>query len=516
MEPLQHRRSGLLVPGLILAALLALPAFWLLRMPVYPFTDLPNHLAAATIYRHLDDPQTKFSAYFAADISALKPNIAHILFCAAFPSVETGNRVWLAGMLLILGASMVFLFREAGANPSMLPLSVLLVFNANLWWGFIGFAFAVPLLVALAALVILYLRDSSPWWGAAVALLLCLLFYAHVFALMFGILFVAMSALLGGTGSLRRRCALALLPLLPAGVLMGGWILHGQEFRDYPTAAYLVDYYRWHYPGSLIPRAGRLLTNDNAALASTQAALPWTGIFSLILIGGIASLVHKRRLTEFWERGSSRVLLALLLSATVCFMCLPNALPGVVPVYSRFTVLVTAGAFLVTAVGLRHIVGKITLAVSTIVALVYLGVWHGYLTDFERTTGSFTHEFLARAGGSSVELAAIIRDPEFRGSRPLVHFNNYHTIWNLGITPTKMAEYKFGAIRFKPGGKPLPEYQEWVSPDARIDELLHRYSGMGSVLYHSVEGGLDPSIGVGLTEIAHSGEWILYQRSGER
>jgi hypothetical protein len=510
MNSWTERGAASWLPHLILAGLLALPAFWVVRLEVFPFTDLPNHLAAATIYRHLDDPATQFAEYYASDVSLLKPNIAHILFCSAFPSVEAGNRVWLLLMLATLGVSMTLLFRVTKANPALLPLTVLLVFNANLSWGFIGFAFAVPLLIGLAVAVLLLLRRPSFGTGTAVSLLLILLFYAHVFALLFGLLFALLATLFGTRGRLLRGLGVVAMAALPAAILFCGWIVSGEEFRGDPTIDYLIGYYRWQYAGSLLARAGLLLTRDNVALVSDQSAVPLTGMFSFALVSGLGLLLKSDNRVRFWNTDGSRVVFAFLGAACLCFAGLPNAMPGVVPVYARFSVLVTAGAMMVTALALPSGRRMTTLVLASVVAGIYIVVWHFYFSDFERTSRDFSREFLARAGGSSTVVAAVIRDPEFRGLRPLVHYNNYHTIWNLGITPTKMAEYRFGAIRLKPGWRPLPEYQEWISPDARLGDLLSRYSGAKFILYHGPREDFERVAGEGFAEVARSGSWALY------
>lgn len=511
-----ERGTSIRLPHLILAGLLALPAYWAVHLQVFPFTDLPNHLAAATIYRHLDDPATRFAEYFTSEVSVLKPNIAHILFCSAFPSVEIGNRVWLLLMLAILGVSMTILFRVTNANSDLLPLTVLLVFNANLTWGFMGFAFAVPLLIALAVAVLLLLRRPSFGAGTAVTLILILLFYAHVFALLFGLLFAVLAVLLDTRG--RLVCGLGAVgtAALPAVILFCGWIVSGGEFRGDTTFDYLVGYYRWHYAGSLLSRAGLLLTRDNVALVSEQSAVPLTGLFSLALVSGLGLLLKRVPRAGFWNTDGSRVVFAFLCAACVCFAGLPNAIPGVVPVYARFSVLVAAGALMVTALTLRTRRRSILLLMTSLLAAVYVAVWHLYFSDFERVSRDFSRDLLARAGGSSTVVAAIVRDPEFRGSRPLVHFNNYHTIWNLGITPTKMAEYRFGAIRRTPGGRPLADYQEWVSPDAQMVDLLARYQGAQFILYHGPREELERVAGGGLAEVSRSGSWTLYRPESAR
>ena len=66
----------------------------IIRLDVYPFTDLPNHLAEATIYKYINEPGTEFSNYYQSQVDIFKPNTLHILFCSLFGNIELGNKIF--------------------------------------------------------------------------------------------------------------------------------------------------------------------------------------------------------------------------------------------------------------------------------------------------------------------------------------------------------------------------------------------------------------------------------------
>ena len=74
--------------------ILAAAHVFLMAAPrLYPFTDLPNHLAEATVARDLDNASSEFHDYYAVRNFPVA-NSFHLRFCRSglFPSVEVANR----------------------------------------------------------------------------------------------------------------------------------------------------------------------------------------------------------------------------------------------------------------------------------------------------------------------------------------------------------------------------------------------------------------------------------------
>ena len=72
----------------------------LLPLKTWPLSDVPNHLAEATIFQQRNTPGSALHDYYTCHIRPTKPAIAHIVICSLFSSVEMGNRV-LYGLYIV-------------------------------------------------------------------------------------------------------------------------------------------------------------------------------------------------------------------------------------------------------------------------------------------------------------------------------------------------------------------------------------------------------------------------------
>src|SRR5690348_3780362 len=121
--------SGRAVFGLCLAANLAI----VLSLRVYPFVDLPFHLAAATIYRDYHNPSSLFRMYFTIRPLLFEPNVLHLLITGlplnGAPSVDAMNRLLLCGYVTALPLMVYALIRRLHGNDWFALLVFVLVFN---------------------------------------------------------------------------------------------------------------------------------------------------------------------------------------------------------------------------------------------------------------------------------------------------------------------------------------------------------------------------------------------------
>ena len=115
---------------LLFGALILLHVVLMWSARLYPFTDVPNHLGLATVYRHYDEPSNHFNELYALNLS-LKPNTLHLYFVSLriFPSVEFGNKVFYCLYVILFPLSMLFAIRRFGGNPWFAFLSFLFLYN---------------------------------------------------------------------------------------------------------------------------------------------------------------------------------------------------------------------------------------------------------------------------------------------------------------------------------------------------------------------------------------------------
>jgi hypothetical protein len=204
---------------LIASVLFALSAWPLLLVDLPPLQDLPNHVATAHIIEHPDlYPQYTFNGLFKSNALLtlwLYLLGGHGLFGAA--------RAFVAIVLAVNAVALpVFVLRFAGRRA--LPVATLflwpLVHSFSIVMGFLNFAFAFAVSLILLAVLDAQRERPSTARAAGIAVLACVIWYAHPFPLMVVGGLVALHAASRAGWRDRIASALALLPpLLPAALL---------------------------------------------------------------------------------------------------------------------------------------------------------------------------------------------------------------------------------------------------------------------------------------------------------
>jgi type IV secretory pathway VirJ component len=211
--------AGVRLLSALLLALLLAPAVWLAYLPM---TDLPQHLAAASILWNLDDPRYGFSAWYRPawdqTLYAL-PYLVTMAF-APFASLELGMRVVVLLALVSLPIGVFALLRALGKPEWLALLSLPLVYNRAFFWGFVSFQLALGFaLLALAILV----RPPRGWRSELPLALLCaLIVITHPYGVLMIGGYLLLWLLFGERQALARH-ALALSPLLLGALAWSVW-----------------------------------------------------------------------------------------------------------------------------------------------------------------------------------------------------------------------------------------------------------------------------------------------------
>ncbi|MCX8042751.1 MAG: hypothetical protein N3B18_01330, partial [Desulfobacterota bacterium] len=174
-------------PFIFLAAVLTAHIVLFCSTRLYPFLDMPNHLALATIYRYFNSPGNAFSTYFRLDLF-LQPNIFHLLLCGSniFPSVEYANRVFFCLYFVLFAGAAVLILRRLGGNMWYALLVPLLFYNCNVSYGFVGCPIAIPVVLLLVYCMLCDAAGAGRGNLGAIALLLAGLFFLHALMACFG------------------------------------------------------------------------------------------------------------------------------------------------------------------------------------------------------------------------------------------------------------------------------------------------------------------------------------------
>lgn len=499
--------------GLAFSLLVAAHVVLVLSCRLYPFVDLPNHLAVAAIYRGYDDPATLFSEYYALD-QGVRPNQAHRFFCAlpAWPSVETANRWFLALYVIALPVAVLLVVRRFGGDPWYALLSLTLLYNYNLRWGFMNFVGGIPLI--LLFWLVLSLEPARRSWGRglAAAVLLVALFAAHALLALFGLLLLFVSAFALPVGG-RRSISACALPAAPALVLIGLWWSTDPAGRDADTLGFLADYYRAEYAASLPDRLG-LLYYDNEHLLPGWMGTEIGLLFGLAIVFPLVLwLILRRKQRKEGRRVATMPPLVWVPAACAfaCFILLPAGLPEQKFLYERFAVLTLIAAIVVASVAGPLRTPRWVRCLFGVIALAHLVLYAGYFRGFQRENDGFEKRFLA-AAPADVPLAGLIYDREFRGTPVYIHFPNYQVVWNRGVAVSCIVDYRFGTVRRKASEERLPVYTEWISPRG---ESIGPYRDVGSLLVRGTVPEVSAEEIRRFTRAAAAGPWALYLRREE-
>lgn len=201
----------------LLLVLLLAPAATLAYLPM---TDLPQHLAAASILWNLNDPRFGFAAFYepAWDRSLYAlPYLVTMAF-APFASLDAGMRFVVVISLASLPIGVFALLRALGKPEWLALLALPLVYNRAFFWGFVNFQLALGLaLLALAILV----RPPRGWASElALAALCALIVVTHPYGLLMIAGYIFLWLLFGERRALARH-ALALSPLALGAIVWG-------------------------------------------------------------------------------------------------------------------------------------------------------------------------------------------------------------------------------------------------------------------------------------------------------
>jgi hypothetical protein len=506
VTPRERRTFRTLFVGLI-----ALHLAVVLSARLYPFTDLPDHLAAATIARAEREPSSPLAAAYVVDAFP-KPNTAHLVFCSLpiFPSAESASRIWIALCVVLLPVSVLVAIRRLGGNEWLAFPSFFFVYHYSVSWGFVGFALGVPLAVLFAALFVLDergARGTPRLLGAAAALVI--LYFVHILAALFSTfaLFLAAAMRRRGAG---RSLAAAAGACVPVAILAAVW--WRDETRAYAgtgLAAFLSRYYREVFAERFLAR-GSVLIFDNYHLFAGKAGYAVATLFSLATLagaawaagrGGGAALAAGRPRGS--SRASSRAVLPLALAALLCCLLLPNEIPQQSVLYERFSVLLFIAIVVWSAARAPAATPRPLVVSLAALAVVHLALWTGYIFDFNRENAGFDAAFL-RPARDGMTLAGIVDDYMYRGRPTYIHFPSYYIVWERDPATATLVDFRFAPVRRRPGAPALPRYLEWAGKLGNYDG---RYRDMDYLL---MRGGEPPA---GFVVSRRAGRWSLCERT---
>lgn len=494
---------------LTFSLLICLHLYLIWQQRLFPFLDLPNHLAAATVLRYFGDITNHFAGYYQVDLF-LQPNVFHLLFCSSpmFPSVETANAVFMSIYVILLPLAVLMLIIRLNGHIWYALFSFLFLYNFNVGFGFTGFFFALPLLLLFVYLLLDYPGDNPFARRSLVGALLLLLYFVHILIMLFALFLFFTVGWYLGRHALKKVFAEYLLVLPALLLLFAWWYLYHDSYSS-RLWSFLGDYYLNEYIPTFFKRL-QFLGFDNYRLFPRFTGYTISWLISLaVLIPSFCALVHNRKsLRAYLTSTATTVIFIFTGSALLCFLILPSGLPEQGYLYQRFAVIfilatVTAGSILCSKKTNRF--RTVTLI---ILCLVHLALYFDYFTRFDRDNAGFTPSFFAVVQPDK-RLAGLIADNSFRGHPTYLHFPNYNIIWNQGLSTSCITKYHFGVIRRGLSDTTLPVYDELMH---ETDYILGNYADVDYLL---VKGRLPADYNTFISRfklVKTSGKWFIYKK----
>ncbi|MEI6125630.1 MAG: hypothetical protein WCQ99_03665 [Pseudomonadota bacterium] len=477
---------------------------------LYPFLDISNHLALATIYKYYGLSGNQFEHYYALDLFP-KPNVFHMLFCGSkiFSSVEFANTIYYCLYAVLFPFSVLGIIKKLGGNCWFALLSFLLLYNLNVTYGFAGFTLALPCILFVVYFILDDFKTSSARAKLAVMALLIALFFMHALAAVFALLLYALYGAYISRHSL-QNAAKALLAIMPSLVLIMLWWLNDTaEFKGDDLLTALYAYYKNSYVHTLFLRAGFLI-HDNFRIDGGVRGYCAALFFSIVIIGSaVVTLFANKKTFSTTIKKTSFAIAALFSACTLtCVLFFPDTMPGYSFLFERFSVLfmvslILLGSMFACAPMLSSL--KVCIVIS---CFVHFFVWADCFHDFNKENNGFDKTFFSE-NQTCATMAALMYDYRFRNISVYDNFLDYYIVWNQGIAATRSIDERSFPVKRKVPRDLLPPYLEWVGKYNNYDG---RYNNTDCIL---VRGDIPLSQKIYLkafTLLKSAGKWALYKK----
>ena len=473
--------------------------FLVIQQDLYPFIDLPNHLAEVAVYQN----QNVFKDFYIVS-DALAPNSFHYYFCSLFDNVSTGNKVYYGFYVMFFLTISYFIIKQVNGNRWFVFLPFLVLFSYSVTFGFTGFTLGIPFVL----LIYYMLRIQGLWAKLVIMVTLVLLFYAHLLCLLFALFLIGVyTCIMVFTQKIKKLKLLIghAWPVIPSLLLVIVWQASSAALQtEESTSQFMVRYYTTDYLPQFYQRA-KLLVYENFVLQEGYRGVLIALFFSgTIIAPWLICLSRKtffKNVFAFFVQYPGEA--AFLLVSFFCCFFLPSELPGQGILYQRFSVFMMLGVIFTGSINHRNSTSMKVVWILPVVVLIHFLLWWNYFTAFDKENEKFTPQFLSVVPDGK-PMGGVMVNENYRGRPVYIHFPSYRIVWNKQIATTKFIDYRFGSIRRTASFDLLPEYQEWLGEKKRIPE---RYRSLPYLLLR----GLPDNIPDHAREIATAGTWKIYR-----
>jgi hypothetical protein len=504
--------------------------------PLFPGLDLPFHLAMGDMLAKSGRPDSPYAAFYDGGPS-LAPYAAHYLalwlmskVMSVFTAHELLTVLYVAGLPLAMASLLNVLGRSR--LPALLAFP--LAYNLPLNYGFISFAFSLPVVVLFLAQLGRLLLSPPPvgrrWLGTAA--LAVLLFLCHLQNFVYGVCAAGAYVLFSAVPW--RRRLLALTTVLPSLGALAWWQRHLRpDWLHRPRGLAFA----WRTVKSLrlreLPRSPHPWLAD---LKTRTATIPINALRgfadgtdvrackALLLLIGVYFLMGAagRLLLPGPTRGHPRMRASAwvaFLGAFAAYFLLPHHLNefDIVTLFPRFAPLVVLMMLPLIPRGLRRFTGSLGVLLS-VPALAFCAVWGVELYQHYHRYAEEVSDFRAVMAAAQPG-HRLLSMPYERRSRTMavestfIGMGSFYPL--LRPAPKSMVPLQYCDMMHMPcATKPktaLPDTTPWL-PEHDFDKALAFYDYFlarfppptGALAKHKND----------LELIARRGAWMLYRRKG--
>jgi hypothetical protein len=525
-----------------IAYLLLLP-FYLAPLyvtaPLFPGLDLPFHLSMADMLSKSGRPDSPYAAFYQGS-PAVAPYAAHYLALwlmgkvmpiLAAHTILVG--LYVAGMPLAMASLLNVLGRSR--LPALLAFPV--AYSLPLNYGFISFAFSLPVLVWLLAQLARLLLAPPPvgrrWLG--VAALALLLFLCHLQNFVYGVCAAGAFVLFAAVPWRRRLAAMA--AFIPAVGALAYWQLtlradpwhrpRGLAFAWHAVKyARLRDLPRGEHPwlADLKEHLLNIPVNtlrgyaDRSEVQACNALLLLIGVYFLVGIAGRYVLPgpqgeRPRMRTSAW---------VAFLGAFAAYFLLPHHLSefDIVTFFPRFAPLVVLMMLPLIPRGLRRFTGSLGVLLA-VPALAFCAAWGVQLTRHYRAYADETADFravmdAARPGYRLLGLPFERRSRVMAVESAMIGMANFYPL--LKPSPKSMVPVMYCDMMHMPCVR-RPPLDAVPDPTPWLPDHLDENRGVAFFDYFLVRSP-PPRLNLfgrhknEVELVSHHGSWWLYMRKG--
>jgi len=493
---------------ILILIFLILNTLLLSSMELFPFVDLPNHLAEASIFKYYE-PANLIGQYY-TPTPWYFPNTFHTVFCSLFPSVEWGNRIFHILYIVALQLSVFLVIKELKGNPWYGLLAILFTYNYNVSFGFVGFAVSIPVLIFLFYTILLYIRTGKVYLTVVIASLLLLLFFMHAQNALMGLVMYGFMLLYHFRRSVKQLLIHAVTVPVPLVIIIfTWWYTRDEQQPGESTFDYLVDYYTSSYFTEFLMRA-RIIVFDNFQLRDGLPGLVIATFFFLCVLIPLVAYQPWKRKISLSQFGPNLIYAGIFFLITfACYLFVPDKLPGQTPLFQRFCTIAILSLIIVGSILLRDYNRSWLKYFVIFTVVIYTVLWSEYIISFNRENRNFDPEFFEGVGPDAT-LAGLIYESRYRGRKVYIHFPNYYIVWKGGIAASKIIDYRFGVVRRTSTKDTLPYYHELIGDDYGYQP---QYQNLDYLL---VRGAAPEKPDSNLNSFVlekRSGPWALYKNT---